>query len=598
MKPGGLEGVLDVLVLGSGVAGLSAAVRLAAPMAPSGVSGSSPGTGLRVGVLTKAELSQSATRWAQGGVAAVLGGDEDSTDLHLADTLAAGAGLCDTDAVRVLVDEGPTRVHELIAMGAVFDRQPGGALALAREGGHSTARVVHAGGAATGAEVERALVDATWGSAAAVLEGWFALDLIVEGGRCVGVRALSADGQLTDVRADQTVLATGGAGQLFAVTTNPAEATADGVAMALRAGVPVADVEFMQFHPTALHHPAMPRPLLSEALRGHGALLRDADGDRFVDELAPRDVVSRAMAERMRSQGVESLWLDATALDAFDARFPTIAASLRAIGLDPTRDWLPIAPAAHYLSGGVITDLSGATAMTGLWAAGEVACTGVHGANRLASNSLLEGMVFGARLAESILAGEEGPSNTGVLGAYLEGGGEPADQTVASPWSDPAGPAAHDRVADVESSPDVTKTREHLQRLMTEGAGVVRSAGSLTAAARAIDDIAVGVGEGAPPDRAHGELANLVTAARSLLSSAAVRCETRGAHARSDHPWALDHWRRRIAHVGDRVVLLRREPPFVPASGEPGPPPVEPTAPVPTTSDPTRSGRDLRASGR
>ena len=205
------------------------------------------------------------------------------------------------------------------------------------------------------------------------------------------------------------MLATGGAGQLFAVTTNPAEATGDGVAMALRAGVAVADVEFMQFHPTALHHPAMPRPLLSEALRGHGALLRDARGDRFVDELAPRDVVSRAMAGRMHEQGVDSLWLDATGLDSFDSRFPTISASLAAIGLDPATDWLPIAPAAHYLSGGVLTDLWGATALPGLWAAGEVACTGVHGANRLASNSLLEGMVFGARLAETILGGGDGP---------------------------------------------------------------------------------------------------------------------------------------------------------------------------------------------
>ena len=267
-------GTLDVLVLGSGVAGLSAAVRLAAPLRAAG--GDDDGRGLRVGVLTKAELSQSATRWAQGGVAAVLGGDEDSTDLHLADTLAAGVGLCDADAVRVLVDEGPARVHQLIAMGAVFDRQPGGALALAREGGHSTARVVHAGGAATGAEVERALVDATRASAAAVLEEWFALDLVVEDGRCRGVVALDTAGRRVEVRATHTVLATGGAGQVFAVTTNPAEATGDGLAMALRAGVPVADVEFMQFHPTALHHPAMPRPLLSEALRGHGALLRDA----------------------------------------------------------------------------------------------------------------------------------------------------------------------------------------------------------------------------------------------------------------------------------------------------------------------------------
>jgi L-aspartate oxidase len=544
---------LDVLVLGSGVAGLSAAVRLAAPLSPTGSpSGTAPG-GLRVGVLTKAELSQSATRWAQGGVAAVLGGDEDSTDLHLADTLAAGAGLCDPDAVRVLVDEGPSRVNELIGMGAVFDRQPGGALALAREGGHSTARVVHAGGAATGAEVERALVDATRDSAAAVMEEWFALDLLVEGGRCHGVLALSDDGRLVEVRAARTVLATGGAGQLFAVTTNPAEATADGLAMALRAGVPVADVEFMQFHPTALHHPAMPRPLLSEALRGHGALLRDADGERFVDELAPRDVVSRAMAERMRVQGVDSLWLDATGLTSFEARFPTISASLRAIGLDPACDWLPIAPAAHYLSGGVITDLSGATALPGLWAAGEVACTGVHGANRLASNSLLEGMVFGARLAESILAGQDGPVPTGVMGALHHDAAERVGPTEAAPWT-----AAHTGPTPAEAGawPDVTKTRESLQRVMIEGAGVVRSRHSLDSAGATVDAMATAIGDATPADRAHGELANLVTSARSLLRSASVRHETRGAHARSDFPEVCEEWRRRIVHDRDGVAIV------------------------------------------
>ncbi len=506
-----------------------------------------------MGVLTKAELSQSATRWAQGGVAAVLGGDEDSTDLHLADTLAAGAGLCDTEAVRVLVDEGPARVNELIAMGAVFDRQPGGALALAREGGHSTARVVHAGGAATGAEVERALVDATRATAAAVLEEWFALDLVVEGGRCRGVVALSAEGRPVEVRATHTVLATGGAGQLFAVTTNPAEATADGLAMALRAGVPVADVEFMQFHPTALHHPAMPRPLLSEALRGHGALLRDAEGERFVDELAPRDVVSRAMAERMAAQGVESLWLDATGLDSFDARFPTIAASLRAIGLDPSRDWLPIAPAAHYLSGGVVTDLSGATALPGLWAAGEVACTGVHGANRLASNSLLEGMVFGARLAESIQAGADGPEPTGVMAAVPRRPPQQVDPSVAAPWrtGQVAGP-----VPAAPTWPDVTKTRERLQRTMIEGAGVVRSAGSLATAGATIEALGLEMADAGLSDRAHGELANLVTAATSVLRSATVRCETRGAHARSDFPDASDRWRRRIVHDAEGVAVL------------------------------------------
>src|SRR6202021_1924323 len=242
--------------------------------------------------------SQSAPRGAQGGVAAVLGGDEDSTDLHLADTLAAGAGLCDEEAVRILVAEGPGRVHELIALGVECDREATGPLALAREGGPSRPRVVHAGGAATGAEVERALVDATYRSASAVLEGWFALDLLVESGRCTGVLALPPGGLgPVEVRADHVVL--------------------------------------VQFHPTALHHPAMPRPLLSEALRGHGALLRDRDGERFVDELAPRDVVSRAMAARMTEQGVDHLWLDATGLERFSARFPTIAASLTTIGLRP-----------------------------------------------------------------------------------------------------------------------------------------------------------------------------------------------------------------------------------------------------------------------
>ncbi len=553
--------MLDVLVLGSGVAGLSAAVRLAAPMSGTDVSGGPAPAGLRVGILTKAELYQSATRWAQGGVAAVLGGDEDSTDLHLADTLAAGAGLCDTDAVRVLVDEGPSRVNELIAMGAVFDRQPGGALALAREGGHSMARVVHAGGAATGAEVERALVDATRASAAAVLEEWFALDLIVEAGRCRGVIALSADGRLVEVRARETVLATGGAGQLFAVTTNPAEATADGLAMALRAGVPVADIEFMQFHPTALHHPAMPRPLLSEALRGHGALLRDAAGERFVDELAPRDVVSRAMAERMRLQGVENLWLDATALASFDSRFPTIAASLRAIGLDPANDWLPIAPAAHYLSGGVLTDLSGATALPGLWAAGEVACTGVHGANRLASNSLLEGMVFGARLAEAILSGSSGPRTTGVLRSVLLGDVEPVDGSRVAPWADTR---ADGLGGALDYAGDVAKSRDQLQRVMIEGAGVVRDAETLSRAGMAVDAMAAALGGAIPKDRAEGELANLVTAAGALLRSAVVRRETRGAHARSDYPVASEQWRRRIIHRAEVVEVPIEAPPVDP----------------------------------
>jgi L-aspartate oxidase len=494
--------VLDLLVLGSGVAGLSAAVQAATD------------SGLRVGVLTKGDLDQAATRWAQGGVAAVLGGDPDSTDLHRADTLAAGAGLCNADAVRVLVDEGPARVQNLIALGAVFDRDAHGRLSLAREGGHSVPRVVHAGGAATGVEIERALVEAVQATAAAVMEEWFALDLIVEGGRCRGVVAVDPSGTARQVRARHTLLATGGFGQLYAVTTNPPQATGDGVAMALRAGVAVADLEFVQFHPTALHHPQMPRPLLSEALRGHGALLRDSHGERFVDELAPRDVVARAMAATMLDQGVDHLWLDATGLERFGQRFPTIAAALDDAGLDPDTDWLPIAPAAHYTIGGVVTDLDGATALPGLWAAGEVACTGVHGANRLASNSLLEGMVFSARVVEAIEAGRDGPQTSGLMATILDGG---ESLVVELPRPRDAGG-------------DPAKARETLQRTMTADAGVVRDADSLRRAALGLD----AVPEGTSIEAA--EARNLFHLAAALVTGATAREESRGAHTRSDFP--------------------------------------------------------------
>ncbi len=527
---------LDVLVLGSGVAGLSAVVRLAEV------------PGLRVGILTKGELSQSATAWAQGGVAAVIGGDEDSTDLHLADTLAAGAGLCDDRAVRVLVDEGPLRVRELIGLGAVFDSEESGRLARAREGGHSIARILHAGGAATGAEVERALVAAVARTAAAVLERWLALDLLVDGGRCVGVSALDPDGAVRTIRAGQVVVATGGAGQMFAVTTNPNEATGDGIAMALRAGVPVADVEFVQFHPTALHHPAMPRPLLSEALRGHGAILRDDRGERFVDELAPRDVVSRAMAQRMSATGVDHLWLDATALENFDRRFPTVAESLRVVGLDPAVDWLPIAPAAHYISGGVLTDLDGASALPGLWVAGEASCTGVHGANRLASNSLLEGMVFGARVAEALRSGRTGPEPTGVMEAVLLG--EQGSAEVPCTWvgsrSEARTPKPNTAASEVVNM-DIVKMRALVQRAMTEGAGVSRTAESLESASRSVSEVESRLAALAV-DRSSAELSNLCSVARALLISAELREETRGAHSRLEFPDARPEWKRRLVH--------------------------------------------------
>ena len=508
---------LDLLVLGSGVAGLSAAVRAA--LRPE----------MRVGVLTKAALDQATTRWAQGGVAAVLSPDEDSTDAHLADTLAAGAGLCDVDAVRVMVDEGPARVHELIALGAVFDRDKGGALELAREGGHSWPRVVHAGGAATGVEVERALVEAVRATAAAVLEDWFAVDLLVEDGRCRGVVALDPDGVRREIRAGHVLLATGGAGQLFAVTTNPAESTGDGLAMALRAGVAVADLEFVQFHPTALHHPSAPRPLLSEALRGHGAVVRDAKGERFVDEMVTRDELSRAMTSRMLDQDVDHLWLDATGLEHFERRFPTIAATVRAAGLEPGTDWLPIAPAAHYLCGGVVTDLDGATSLPGLWACGEVACTGVHGANRLASNSLLEGMVFAPRVIEAIEAGKEGAGATGAMRAVLPtGGGDVVTGRHMRRRESFFGfPPERRPASDVLSE---------LQQVMTTGAGVVRDAASLNNTTACLQALTRRGGALSGEKRPGMEVRNLLGIAFALVEAAMERTESRGCHWRGDHP--------------------------------------------------------------
>lgn len=521
---------LDLLVLGSGVAGLSAAAR-----------GAEEESGLRIGVLSKGALADSATQWAQGGVAAVLHhteadvrhsreGDDlhpiDSVALHATDTLRAGAGLCDRAAVEVLVTEGPARVRELAALGAEFDRNDRGVWELAREGGHSMARVVHAGGAATGAEVERTLVDAARATATRIWEGWFALDLIVEGGRCRGVTALDPDGTVVELRAAHTLLATGGAGQLFSVTTNPPQSTGDGVAMALRAHLPVADVEFVQFHPTALHgSTAGPRPLLSEALRGEGALLRDHRGRRFVDELQPRDVVAAAVAARMREDGVDHVWLDVGAVPDFNARFPTLAAVVRDLGLDPLRDWLPVAPAAHYLCGGVLTDLDGATVLPGLWAAGEAACTGVHGANRLASNSLLEGMVFGARAVEAVLSGKDGPSATGALRPLLRPGAPDPGAIDVRPL--PTGPPRGGPVSSINEEPaDPVKGRELLQRTMTRHAGVVRSAASLSAAAAEIASMAPGL----------GELANLLEVARALVAAATAREESRGGHQREDFP--------------------------------------------------------------
>ena len=531
--------MFDVLVLGSGIAGLTTALHAAR-------------RGMSTLVLTKGELSHSATRYAQGGVAAALAAP-DSPELHQADTLLAGAGLCDTEAVRLLVTEGPQRVRELAALGARFDTESdddGEHLLLAREGGHSLARVVHAGGDATGAEIERALVAAVEQSDIEVRQGWFAVELLVERGRAGGVLALGPEGQVEFVRAVDTVLATGGAGQCFAVTTNPTLSTGDGIALALKAGVACADLEFVQFHPTALHHPSMPRPLLSEALRGEGAVLRDDDGDAFMAglhplaDLAPRDVVARAIHERMRATGTDHLYLDVSMIDDFASRFPTIWRACHDVGLDPTTDWLPVAPAAHYLSGGVVTDLNGATTLPHLWSCGEAACSGVHGANRLASNSLLDGLVFGRRVVEAIGAGIEGPDSTGAMTGVLSlGPGNADEDPVVLPKADPTDPE---------------KLRGAVQRTMTADCGVLRDADGLDVASATLSDLAGLAGDLPARTPATYEVLNILRVSCAIVTAAAAREESRGSHTRADHLETLD------AYAGRFVLRGTHEPEFVP----------------------------------
>jgi L-aspartate oxidase len=391
---------------------------------------------------------------------------------------------------------------------------------------------VHSGGDATGAEIERALVEAVnISDAIEVREGWFAIELLVEHGRCSGVLALRPDGQVELVRAADVVLATGGAGQCFAVTTNPTLSTGDGIALALKAGVACADLEFVQFHPTALHTPLMPRPLLSEALRGEGAVLRDAAGVAFMTglhplaDLAPRDVVSRAVHERMQATGEDHVWLDATMIDDFQNRFPTIWFSCVRVNLDPTREWLPVAPAAHYLSGGVITDLDGTTTLAHLWACGEVACSGVHGANRLASNSLLDGLVFGRRVVEAILDGKVTAESSGAMTGVLD-------------LADDIEPEADRARVPHERATDPDAVRAALQRVMSSDCGVVRDADGLQRARETLGGLAR-AGD-FPAGIAGYEVIDLLRVSRAIVASATERTESRGSHTRREYPDTSD----------------------------------------------------------
>ncbi|ACQ81020.1 L-aspartate oxidase [Beutenbergia cavernae DSM 12333] len=507
---------MRVVVVGGGIAGLVAALEASATH--------------DVTLLTKADLGVSATAHAQGGVA-VAGPAPDSVAAHVADTVAAGAGLVDAAAAQALCAGGPDAIVGLRRRGVVFDGVPGTAgevLARGLEAAHSHARILHAGGDATGAEISRALVAELRRSDVTVLERTTVTDLVSADGVVVGVRLLGG----TELAADAVVLATGGAGQLYPHTTNPGVATGDGVAIALRAGAAVADLEFYQFHPTALAGPGS--FLVSEAVRGEGAVLLDARGRRFMlevhpdAELAPRDVVARAIAAVAAAQG-EPVRLDATALgaDFLARRFPTIVAACAARGLDLARDPVPVTPAAHYWMGGVRTDVDGRTSLPGLWAVGEVACTGVHGANRLASNSLLEGAVFARRAVRSL-----------TRPAAREAGG-PA-------WSAPS-PIVLDDAADAAPF-----ARDELHTLMWAHAGLQRDAEGLALAATAL----AGLATPDAVDSASAEDRNLLTCARALVAAAQERTASVGAHHRTDSLPALDPPRHSVVAGTPRRVLV------------------------------------------
>jgi L-aspartate oxidase len=488
------------LVVGSGVAGLHTARRAS-------IEGD-------VMVLTKRSLFDSATAYAQGGIAAALGAG-DSPELHWKDTLAAGAALCDSKAVEVLVEEGPARVRELHTAGADFDLEPGGDFKLGKEAAHSRRRIVHAHGDQTGAVVARILIAVVRKTKNnEVLERTRVLDLIVSNGVCRGIRATRA-GVPVEIIADATVLATGGCGQVYKYTTNPQVATGDGFAIAHRAGVKLADMEFVQFHPTALETPENPLALISEAVRGEGATLVNDSGVRFMlkksrlAELAPRDVVAREIF-RQQARG-SRVWLDARKLGtSFKKRFPGIFALCKARGIDPSKDLIPVTPAAHYMMGGIVTDLTGRSSLARLYACGEVSRTGVHGANRLASNSLLEGLVFAERVARDMIGL---PKMTGV----------PRKMS----WE---APPLVDRGAAQVGADDV-------RNVMWEHAGIDRTAKGLRKCLDLLDGIAKRLPVGATEEQ------NMVDTSRLIAEAALMRKESRGGHYRSDFPHAVKKWR-------------------------------------------------------
>ena len=484
------------VIIGSGLAGLWTAWRMAV-------------AGRACLLVTKRSLADSASAWAQGGIAAALG-PGDSPALHAADTLAASDGLADPEAVRILTSEGPERIRQLVALGATFDRGPDGRLAFGLEAAHSRPRILHAGGDRTGAMLVHCLARIVADHPQIeIREHTEVARLLLADGRVVGVVAVVAGGGVLTLPAPAVVLATGGVGQLYALTTNPLVATGDGWALAHHVGAELRDIEFLQFHPTALKLAGVnPAPLISEAVRGAGATLVDQHGRRFLveadprAELAPRHVVARAVAAADRAGGA---WLDARRVKGFAAHFPSIRAMLAGHGLDPARDLIPVAPAMHYAMGGIATDLAGRSSVPGLWAVGEVACTGVHGANRLASNSLLEGLVFADRAGRALAA--------------LPARRPPAASPEASGWPP-------DRDADAECE----ALRRQLRLVMTADVGIERSESSLLRAARALAELLAA----APPSA--WRTRNQITVALLITEAARRRRETRGGHARLDYP--------------------------------------------------------------